>query len=286
MTDTAKKEHKSIPRTHFEGLGHQWSVLVGNPAKYLPQIVGTVIHSGGTRECWQRKDSTKETILMAWPKEEPLKAGVIMQGLLEKDMKPVSAMPLLRGLPNDLMVDSALPWKSGVEGHVSATIFEGRNPMWFYDPLFFRDKDDLTPGVTHTFLLAGLAFGVRKALLDEMTITQGPIYEEHVARWLAAYPDKTRLDVPVMKVPLAGKQIIMPGRNFCEYEVRNTLAEVEKTKLDKVDVYMLRMLFPLEGKAPLDIMVYAPVHLFKEYEPQVGDEVDAYVWLQGCIIDE
>ena len=37
--------------------------------------------------------------------------------------------------------------------------------MWFYDPLYLRDKDDLTPGITHTFSLAGLCFALRKALL-------------------------------------------------------------------------------------------------------------------------
>ena len=51
--------------------------------------------------------------------------------------------------------------------------------MWFYDPLYGRDKDDLTPGITHTFLLAGLAFGLCKALLDEITITQGVRYEAY-----------------------------------------------------------------------------------------------------------
>lgn len=42
-----------------------------------------------------------------------------------------------------------------------------------------RDKDDLTPGVTHTFVLAGLAYGLRKAMLDEITITQGKRYEAY-----------------------------------------------------------------------------------------------------------
>ena len=35
-------------------------------------------------------------------------------------------------------------------------MIEGKNPMWFYDPPYLRDKDDLTPGVTQTFLLSGL----------------------------------------------------------------------------------------------------------------------------------
>ncbi len=272
-------------RTHFEGLGRQWAVLVGNPAGLMPQIVGTVAHSGATRPCWQRKDNNKETILLAWPQEEPIRAATVMQGEEEGKLKPVTAVPLIDGMSNDLTVEDSMVWESGVEGHVAVAIFEGRSPLWFYNPLYFRDKEDLTPGVTHTFNLAGLALGVRRALVDEMTVTQGPIYEAHAELWLHDNPDKSRLDVPPFKINLAGKQVIMPGRNFCEYEIRNTILEVDTSKLDKTEVYMLRMAFPIPDSKPLHIILYAPKHLLKDYEPKVGDDIDAYIWLQGRITD-
>ncbi len=272
-------------RTHFEGLGQQWAVLVGNPKGLMPQIVGTIIHSGGSRPCWQRKDSTKETILMAWPQDQPVRAATIMQGLLEEELKPVTAMPLLEGYPNTLEVDSSVPWKSGVEANVSACILEGKKPLWFYNPLYYRDKEDLTPGVSHTFLVAGLAFGIRKALIDEMTITQGPLYEAHAARWLEENTDKSRLDVPALKVNLAGKQVIMPGRHYCEYEVRSTILEVQQCMLDKLEVSMLRIDFPMPDREALHVMLYVPKTVLKGYEPKVGDDIDAYVWLQGRIMD-
>ncbi len=272
-------------RTHFEGLGNQWAVLVGNPKALMSQIVGTIIHSGGTRACWQRKDSTKETILMAWPQDQPVRAATVMQGDLDAELKPVTAMPFLEGFPNSLEVDSAVVWKSGVEANVSANILEGKKPLWFYDPLYFRDKEDLTPGVTHTFLMAGLAMGIRKALIDEMSITQGPTYEAHAAKWLLDNPDKTRLDVPTLKINLAGKQIIMPGRYFCEYEVRSTVLEVQECVLDKLEITMLRLDFPMPEREPLRIMLYVPKTVLKDYEPKVGDDVDAYVWLQGRVMD-
>ncbi len=276
---------KEDTRTHFEGLGRQWAVLVGNPAALIPQIVGTVVGAGATRPCWQRKDDNKETILMAWPQDEPIRAAAIVQGEEEGKLTPVTATPLLDGMPNDLIVETSVPWASGVEGHVGAGVFEDSSPLWFYNPLYFRDKEDLTPGVTHTFNLAGLALGVRRALIDEMTITQGPAYEAHAAAWLEANPDKTRLDVPVLKVNLAGKQIIIPGRHYCEYEIRNTILEVEETKLEKMEIYILRMAFPLPERKPLHIILYVPKHLFNDYEPKVGDDIDAYLWLQGRIAD-
>ncbi len=284
------KEQKNIlepeeHRTHFEGLGNQWAVLVGNPKALMPQIVGTIIHSGGTRSCWQRKDAAKETVLMAWPQDQPVRAAAIMQGEPEGDLKPVTSMPFLEGFPNTLEVDSAVVWKSGVEANVSACILEGKKPLWFYDPLYFRDKEDLTPGVSHTFLIAGLAFGVRKALIDEMTITQGPAYEAHAAKWLMDNPDKGRLDVPALKINLAGKQVVMPGRHYCEYEVRSTILEIQECMLDKLEITMLRLDFPMPDREPLRIMLYVPKTLLKDYEPQVGDDIDAYLWLQGRVLD-
>ncbi len=283
MSDIPQKEET---RSHFEGLGHQWAVLVGNPEALMPQIIGTVLHAGATREAWQRKDDTKETMLMAWPQDEPIRAAAVVQGELEGKLNTVTVAPLLDGLPNDLVVEDCIAWKSGVEANVGAAVFEGQKPVWFYNPLYFRDKEDLTPGVTHTFSLAGLALGLRKALLDEMTITQGPIYESHAEAWLQANPDKSRLDVPTLKVNLAGKQIIMPGRNFCEYEIRNTILQVDTAKLEKGEIYVLRMAFPIADREPLHILLYVPKHLCKDYEPQVGDDVDAYVWLQGRILDQ
>lgn len=284
MSDEQKKERKD-GRVHHQGLGDQWAVLVGDPAAAMPQIVGSVIQAGGTRPCWQRTVGHTEYVLMAWPEDQPIRAAVLMRGPVDGAMKPAAAMPLLEGLPNDLMVEEVVPWASGVEAHVGTMVMEGGRPMWFYDPLYFRDKEDLTPGVVHTFLLAGLAFGVRKALLDEISVTRGPLYEAHAAAWLEARPDKTRLDVPVLKVPLAGRKIIMPGRGFCEYEVRSSILSVEKTRLDRVDVYMLAMRFTFEDRPPLDIMIYAPLHVCGDYEPQAGDEVDARIWLQGRVLD-
>ena len=154
-------------RTHFEGLGDAWAVLTGqNPAAVMPQVVGTVLHEGGTRPSWQWKRGGRDHVLMAWPKDQPVRASVLVAGEQGGKLTPVSVVPLLDGLPNDLTVEEVHPWESGLGANVAVSMVEGKNPMWFFDPLYGRDHDDLTPGITHTFLLAGLAYGLRKALLD------------------------------------------------------------------------------------------------------------------------
>ncbi len=293
--DIAEQESQELPfefqdnRQHVEVLGQQWSVLLGNAKKYMPEVMGTIVTAGASRPCWHVTKGDTQTFLMAWPKDQPLRAAAVIQGGLEESekdkMKAVTAMPLMEGYNNDFEVHSVVPWKSGVEANVAVTIVEDQKPMWFYDPLYFRDKADLTPGVTHTFLLSGLALGIRRALLDEITITQGPIYEAHAESWLAEHPGKSRLDVPTLKVKLTGKQLIRPGRAFCEYEARGTIAEIDTCTLDKLEITMLRLSFPMPHRAPLHVMLYVPATVLKDYVPEVGHEIDTYMWLQGRILD-
>ena len=278
---------KGTHRTHAEGLGDAWAVVLGrNPAALMPQVVGTVLHDGGTRPSWQWKRSGKEYVLMAWPKDQALRAAVLMRAEEEGgQMKPFSATPLREGLPNDLTVEDVQPWENGGGADVAVSMMEGRNPMWFYDPLYLRDKDDLTPGITHTFSLAGLCFALRKALLDDVTITHGPQFEVYAERWLADNPGKSRLDVPPLKVSMKGRRMIMPGRRFCEYQLRAEVERVQQGELEKMPITILYLRFPFDNRPPMLLPVFASRMVLGNYEPQVGDEVDAYVWLQGRVID-
>jgi hypothetical protein len=288
MTETEKTPARPTGenRVHFEGLGDAWGVLTGcNPAEVVPQIAGTVVHAGATRPVWQWRREGKEYVLLAWPQDQPARAAVLMSGNEGENLSPVSVVPLLDGLPNDLTVEETRPWQRGHLANVAAGVIEGENPLWFFNPLYNRDIEALTPGVTHTFLLAGLAYGLRKALLDEMTITRGPQYEAWAAAWLEENPGRGRLDVPPLKVNLTGKRIILPGRNFCEYELRGTVEEAADCQLEKMPVKILYLTFPFENREPLRLPVFASNLVLGDYVPQKGDEVDAYVHLQGRVID-
>ena len=273
-------------RVHTEALGDAWAVLTGqNPAAIMDQVVSTVLHEGGTRPSWQWKRGSTDHILMAWPQDQPLRAAVLVMGEEGEKLTPVTAVPLLDGLPNDLMVEGVHLWENGMGANVAVSMIEGKNPMWFFDPLYGRDRTDLTPGVTHTFLVAGLAFAIRKALLDQMTITQGPQYEAYAEQWLEANPGKSRLDVPPLQVDVSDRHMIMPGRNFCEYQMRAVIEEVQDCQLDKMPVKALFVTFPFENREPLRLVIYASKMVLGDLEPEVGQAIDAYIWLQGRIID-
>lgn len=118
-----------------------------------------------------------------------------------------------------------------------------------------------------------------------MNITQGPQYEAWAAQWLAENPGKTRLDVPPLKISMTGRQLIMPGRRFAEYQVRTKVERVDDVKLEKMDIKVLYVRFPFDQRPDMVLPIYASKMVLRDYDPQEGDEVDAYVWLQGRVID-
>lgn len=273
-------------RVYAEGVGDVWLVLTGqNPAAIMSQVVATVITDGGTRPVWQWKKKGKEYILLAWPKDQPLRAAVLMAGKEGGQLRPVSAVPLLEGLPNDLMVVEVHPRQEGEGADVAVEMLEGKNPMWFFDPLYQRDEEDLTCGVTHTFWLAGVAFSIRKALLDFITVTQGYHYEMYAREWLAQNPYKTSKDVPPLRIEVKDRHIVMPGRHYGEYQIRAVIDKIDDWQFEKMPVKALYLTFPFDNRQPLRLVLYASQFVLGDYQPEEGQEIEAYIWLEGRIID-
>lgn len=279
-------KEKMSGRIHVEGLGDVWAALTGrNPREIIPQVVATVLRAGGTRPPWQWKSRGREYVLLAWPQEGPVRAAVLVAGEEGGQLKPVTAVPLLEGLPADLRIESVHPRNEGLGADVAVSMIEGENPMWFFDPLYSRDKDDLTPDVTHTFWLAAVAFGIRKALLDEVAITSGEDYEEHAQKWLNENPGKKRLDVPPLKLVVKDRHFIMPGRNYCEYQLRARVERVEDHIFEKMPLKVIFLEFPFDNRPNLHLALFASKMTLGNYEPAVGEEIEAYAWFQGRIID-
>ena len=144
-------------------------------------------------------------------------------------------------------------------------------------------------GKTCNFLLSGLCFGIRRALLDELTVTQGPAYEKHALEWMKANPTKTRLDVPALKIPLKGKSIIDLTDHYCEYQCRASIFDVDSFQFgpekSQMKVYRFGVSFGNPEK-PVYAIIYAPERVcVKGYVPQEGDDVDMIFWLQGRVDD-
>lgn len=290
-------------RQFVESLGDIWFSLLGiDPPTVMVQVIAKTLDEGGTRPAWQWElpaDYTVtnsqhtgivhpkgEYLVMAWPEVGSLRSAVLLYAEDEQaQLEPCMVFPLLEGFPNDLHITHIEPWRSGSGATVAAAITEEQKPLWFYDPFYLRDRHDLTLGVTQTFTLAGVALYVRKALVDDLVITNGPEYELYAEQWLKENPGKSRLDVPTYRIQVRDRQVIIPGRNYGEYQIRAKIQEIVGLQLNKMPVQMLRFHFPFPDTPGIHIAIYASVLSTRGEKLQVGDEIEAYIWLQGRIID-
>ena len=275
---------------HLEQLGDKWFPLLADP-NMIPGVIGTTINLGGTRPVWNVERGDTQTMLMAWPEQSLLRSGVVVSGPRDGKLEPSVVVPLLEGFPNVMTVVESYPWKGGLQGEVLAQPQDNVDPLWFYDPLFFRDAEvDLTPGVTQTFYLAGLCYGIRRALLDDLTITDGPNYEAWAAKWLKENPGKTRLDVPPLKISLHGLRVLGPiERSTSEYQGRVRIYDVDSFLFGpegaQEKVYRFGATFGTT-ETPIHLILYAPERIcIKGYVPEEGHEVDVMFWMQGRVVD-
>ena len=272
---------------HIESMGDKWFAL-GVDSKEVLGVIATTLELGGTRPAWGMKDENVERMLMAWPSDSLLRSSELMAGKPEGKLSAVAVAPLMEGFSNTLTVIDTYPWKGDHAGEILAGT-DDFPPFWFYAPLFFRDGTGDVKDKSFEFLLSGLCFGIRRALVDELTVTQGPAYEKHALEWMKQYPDKTRLDVPALKIPLRGKTLIDITDHCCEYQCRASIFDVDSfmfgPEKSQMKIYRFGVGFGNPEK-PVYAIIYAPERIcYKGYEPKEGDDVDMIFWMQGRVAD-
>ena len=272
---------------HIESMGDKWFAL-GVDVKDIPGVIATTLNLGGSRPVWEMKDDTVERMLMAWPSDSLLRTSVLLAGKPGDSLSVMAVAPFMEGFANTMTIQDTYPWKGNHAGEILASV-ENFPPFWFYAPLFFRDAEGDAKGRTCRVLLSGLCFAIRRALLDELTVTEGPAYEKHALEWMKQHPDKTRLDVPALKVPLKGRTLIDITDHCCEYQCRANIFDVDSfmfgPEKSQMKIYRFGVGFG-DPENPVYAIIYAPERVcIKGYEPKEGDDVDMVFWLQGRVDD-
>lgn len=270
---------------HFEGLGDKWRALVQNPDVTVKGLVPTIANEGGTREAWQSHTPDGHTVLLAWPATEPCRAGLIIRGDQNgANYQPVSALPLLEGLENELEVTEVRPWANEAEGEIAASR-NGEEPIWFYDPLLYRDRWSCLVGQKQVFTLAALAYALRPATRDSIQVKGGPQFDAYASAFLEKNPGMTAEQVPPLTLPLKGARIMQQYANASEYQLRVPVEEVSTCQFNGEKVTMLTISLAGKDEKALRAMLYVSQATLGGYEPKAGDDVEAIVWLQARLVD-
>ncbi|AAS94983.1 hypothetical protein [Nitratidesulfovibrio vulgaris] len=270
---------------HFEGLGDKWRALVENPDETVKGLVQTIANEGGTREAWQSHTPDGHTVLMAWPATEPCRAGLIIRGDQNgENYQPVSALPLLEGLENELEVTEVHPWGNDAEGEIAACR-AGDDSIWFYDPLLYRDRWSCIVGQKQVFTLSALAYALRPATRDSIQVKGGPQFDSYAKAYVDKNPGVDPASIPPLTLPLKGARIMQQYVNASEYQIRVPVEEVATCQFNGEKVFMLTVSLAGKDDKALRAMLYVAERTLGGFEPKAGDDIEAIVWLQGRLVD-
>ena len=148
------------------------------------------------------------------------------------------------------------------------------------DPLYFLDKDHLRVGEEATLRLSAVAYGIRKCE-QTLFLTRGSLFEMLRDEFLEAHPGKDPSEVDSMPLSLAGTACLFP-RDDADAEVMFRIDDILSFDCGRPVTRMSGVVMRSDDQE-LGIDVYASASALDGYVPQVGDQIQAVVWMQGVL---
>ena len=215
--------------------------------------------------------------------ESPLQIVALVVGnKQEKTNEFWSAYPVCScGVENRLKVNETIPDRDGTEGVINASTTFGGS-IGFFDPYFFLNKDGSIEGSERNVSLAGLAYVLRKAEQDGITINEGPMIQEEKDRVLRENPHADVSKITSVFISMKGAALYLPLRESPdEGEFRICVDEVEFFRLGGREYCRIRGVLMRDDDNPLVADIYASGHVLEGYKPAVGDDIEGICWMQG-----
>lgn len=214
-------------------------------------------------------------------------AAIANQLLLVTDSKDnshhvFSGYPvLLDGHRYALQVKVVRPWEYGIEGWVEGSLF-GELPVSLFDTMFFMGSDQLEQEQWVTYDIAALAYRMRLAEIMQFQITEGPLWmlerEERLGRGEspeeASRPVEVRMDDAAVFLP--------EGDDQCdEAYVRGVVQACKTMQHDGQTVYRVDVIVAKTDNGDFTLPVYVAERCLDGFVPEIGQPVEATVWIQG-----
>jgi hypothetical protein len=177
------------------------------------------------------------------------------------------------------------PRPNGVEGAVEAALPEG-DSISFFDPFFFLNKEKYQEGEQIEVAFSALAYRLESFELDEAEIAERLASEVWRRKMIE---DHVYVDVVTpTTLPLTAER----AADYYPLDGVDDSAEIEFYIEEVIPVACLgRIFWRMTGvimravDTELRIDVYASEQVLNGYQPKIGDNVAALVWVQGRLRD-
>ena len=281
-----------------EGHGDHWQAIDENYTEFISTMIPRICEEGKLDGSGDFSfDSFKEnglhplqgTTFGLRHMETPIQYFALVAAKIDnvdqsKDLW--SAYPVCaEGITHRLCIDAIHPWKNTIEGVLEASIPGGAGVIWFFDPFFYRNKDEYIVSREVEICIAGLAYTFRKAETADLEITAGAMLDIHRQQLLDRNPDVDVSEITSVPISMKGAAIYFPRstRNG-DADIRTQVKCVEYFEVAGKEFCRIRGTIMKPGEQSFDAYIYVASHVLQEYRPEVGDDIDAFVWMQGYLL--
>ena len=208
--------------------------------------------------------------------------GLVASETEDGDKELWSSYPVCaEGVNVNLVINAVTPDDSGIQGIIEASAPEG-GTISFFDPYFFLNKDGYRLGEEVAVALSALAYMLRKAEQLEIEVTEGDMLEVHRKNLLEQDPTIDISTITSVSLSLDGTAIYFPrGEPKDNAELRFKIEEVFLFECAEHRFVRVTGAIMKPDSGDVKINVYASEQVLDGYVPQIGDNVEAIVWMQG-----
>lgn len=270
-------------------MGAHWKPFGGLEQwiKKLPEIFENQIPVGRFKDADGKRSPRIEPpdwpvgYVAAWPDEVK---GLRTAHSLDKKRKEVNLESLFpffpEGTRHAVALDQVSVWKNGCEAHVIGML--GEVEVIFYDIAYLPNRAWYKTGLQYDFALTGIAYGARPVLSEPFTVRQEPEVAAWIARMRREGGEEVLPDLePVFSMKGMASLLPIDEWDRDDYFFRGPILSVREMEMLGEPAWLLEVtVLRFSEDVNLNILVTRRVWEGDE-PPQVGEDVEGKLWLQG-----
>ena len=200
-----------------------------------------------------------------------------------KELNLESLFPFFAdGSRHGVILGQVCVWKNGCEAHVIGTL--GEAEIVFYDTAYLPNRAWYKTGLEYHFTLTGIAYSARPAPSEPFTIRQDP----EVAAWLARLRREQGEEVLPDLEPtfsMQGMASLLPIEEWDrdDYTFRGPVLSVRDVEVLDEPAWLLEVTV-LRFSEDVNLNILLTRRAWEgEVSPQVGEDIEGRLWLQGYL---
>jgi hypothetical protein len=271
--------------------GNHWDTLydmatIGNEIFVRDLQDGEVVDQHPCIDLAHGSDRAETVTCLRWG-NAPLVHDVLVVSDSQEDCRFMfSAYPvILEGMRYRVTLDHFEPWPHGIEAWAHVRVTEAQAPVCFFDTRYYAGSAVYQPGQVLDVSLAGLAYFLRPIQMRSFEIREGPLWEMDRQRRLEEGESEEEASRPVT-IHMTGGSIFVQlgGKNARDdAQFQGVIEAIASFLHDGQTIYRLEMTVMRPDDQSFRLPVFISEYALDGYVPQLGEDVEGLLWLQGRI---